>query len=95
MAIVQVYLFVKASGMDTHDDGLMVKLGFGAIFLWMLSAWALYAMSYKRLHDIGYPGKFAVLIFVPFISLLFLFAMMVIPGSQQTNEYGPPPFAKE
>ncbi len=94
LMIAQVYLFVMATGLDSKNENDMLLLGFGAIFLWLASAWALFAMSIKRLHDIGYSGILAVCIFIPGISLLFLLAMMLIPGSQDTNEYGPPPFPK-
>ena len=95
LMIAQIYLFIMAAGIDKNIENDLLSLGFGAIFLWLLSAWALYAMSIKRLHDIGQSGKFAICIFIPFASLLFLLAMMIIPGSQETNEHGPPPFPKE
>lgn len=94
LAVAQVYLFVAAAGMDSGVESDMLTLGFGAIFLWLASAWALLAMSVKRLHDIGFSTKLSVLIFFPVLSLLFLIAMMLIPGSQETNEHGAPPFKK-
>jgi uncharacterized membrane protein YhaH (DUF805 family) len=94
LLIAQVFLFVKGAGLDSKVEQEMLVLGFGGIFLWLASAWALFAMSIKRLHDIGQSGNFAICVFIPFISLLFLLAMMIIPGSQETNKHGLPPFPK-
>lgn len=94
LAVAQVYLFVAAAGLDSGVKSDMLALGLGAIFLWLASAWAILAMSVKRLHDIGFSAKLSVLVFIPVLSLLFLIAMMLIPGSQETNEHGPPPFKR-
>jgi len=94
LVVGQVYLFTTAFGMDNTDTSDMLTLGFGAIFLWAASAWAIHAMSVKRLHDIGYSPMLSICLFIPGASFLFLIAMMLIPGSIKTNEHGPPPFPK-
>ncbi|MDR6925720.1 DUF805 domain-containing protein [Pseudomonas sp. BE134] len=48
-------------------------------------------ISVQRLHDIGWSGWLWLLNFVPFVGSLFPFVIMVIPGSNIANRYGPPP----
>lgn len=42
----------------------------------------------RRLHDINCSGYPAVLIVIPFVSLLFLATISVWPGSEGANRYG-------
>ena len=95
LLIAQIYLFTTAAGLDANLESHMMPLGFSSIALWLVSAWALFAMTIKRLHDIDWSPKLAIAIFLPLVSLIFLVAMMMIPGSQQTNAHGPPPFPKD
>lgn len=45
----------------------------------------------KRCHDIGLPGVYLLLLFVPILGLAWLVALFVIPGNAGPNAYGPPP----
>ncbi|MCB1501053.1 MAG: DUF805 domain-containing protein [Bauldia sp.] len=45
----------------------------------------------KRCHDIGLPGIYLVLVFVPFLGLAWLVALALIPGNPGPNAYGPAP----
>jgi len=45
----------------------------------------------KRSHDIGLPGSFVLLLFVPVVGIVWLAALMFIPGNPAPNLYGPPP----
>lgn len=45
----------------------------------------------QRLHDIGWSGWLWLLNFVPFIGSVFALLMLIIPGTQGVNRYGPPP----
>lgn len=45
----------------------------------------------QRLHDIGWSGWLWLLNFVPFIGSVFALLMLIIPGTQGANRYGPPP----
>lgn len=62
-------------------------------------AWALIAgagnvmMIIRRLHDLGKSGYFTLLVFVPFIGIIFSIALFFIPGQVGRNEYGPDPLA--
>ena len=45
----------------------------------------------QRLHDMGWSGWLWLLNFVPFIGSVFALLMLIIPGTQGVNRYGPPP----
>lgn len=45
----------------------------------------------QRLHDIGWSGWLWLLNFVPFVGSVFALLMLIIPGTQGANRYGPPP----
>src|SRR5690242_509094 len=45
----------------------------------------------KRCHDVGLPGLFVVLIFVPVLGVGWLLLLAGMPGSPGLNPYGAPP----
>jgi uncharacterized membrane protein YhaH (DUF805 family) len=45
----------------------------------------------KRCHDLGLPGSFLLLAFVPFVGLVWPFVLAVLPGNPGANRYGTPP----
>lgn len=60
------------------------------------SAYCQFALSFKRLHDFGYPGWYTFAI----IALQFIFPafgwlpyllLAAVPGEATENAYGPPP----
>lgn len=74
----------------------------GAQTFWLLmffaaiiaTLWSTFALAVKRLHDFGVTGWLAIVLLIPTASWIMLIALMLIPTKQETNEYGPPPFAK-
>jgi DnaJ like chaperone protein len=44
----------------------------------------------KRLHDMGYSGKFSLLSYVPFANIVLLFMLFFKEGEPWANSYGPP-----
>jgi uncharacterized membrane protein YhaH (DUF805 family) len=44
----------------------------------------------SRLHDIGWPGWALILMFVPFVNVLALFLLVIVPGQKSANAYGEP-----
>jgi len=65
----------------------------GLVYLIVLlvSAWAGFALAFKRLHDMGYSGLLAVIMFIPMLSLLFFFALCFWPGNHGRNKFGESP----
>lgn len=50
----------------------------------------------KRCHDIGLPGSYVLLLFVPIVGLAWFLALAFLPGNPGPNVYGPAPrFADE
>jgi uncharacterized membrane protein YhaH (DUF805 family) len=45
----------------------------------------------KRCHDVGLPGLFVVLLFVPLLGIGWLLLLAGMPGSPGLNVYGAPP----
>ena len=44
----------------------------------------------SRLHDIGWPGWALILMFVPFVNVLALLLLLIVPGQKRANAYGEP-----
>lgn len=53
--------------------------------------WVEIALVIKRLQDRGLTGFLAVLLFVPFVNVIVLVALAVMPGDPGPNTYGPRP----
>lgn len=58
----------------------------GGIFLFLFVPQI--ALAVRRLHDFNQSGWWAVLLFVPGVNLLFLLALMAIPGTEGENRFG-------
>lgn len=73
----------------------LVGLGLALIAVGLASIWGVLALSAKRLHDLGWSIGVIVLLFVPMVTAVFLLILAIMPGSQETNPHGPPPFPDE
>ncbi len=63
-----------------------------ALFLtFPLVWWATFALSVKRLHDLGKPAALAILQFIPMLALLMFIVLCIIPGQSGPNQYGEAP----
>lgn len=54
----------------------------------LASLWAQAALGVKRLHDLGKPGLFAALLFVPLFNFLVFVALCLMPGTPGANQFG-------
>ncbi|WJN60096.1 DUF805 domain-containing protein [Pseudomonas sp. SO81] len=63
---------------------LMIPLVIGGVVVSVM-------IGVQRLHDIGWSGWLWLLNFVPVVGSVFALLMLVIPGTQGANRYGPPP----
>lgn len=50
-----------------------------------------YAVSARRLHDVGLNGWLALLMLIPYLGALFMFVIALIPSEKGKNQYGPYP----
>jgi uncharacterized membrane protein YhaH (DUF805 family) len=62
----------------------------------IISSYCIYALCHKRVHDLGYPGPYALIVVLvgPFLSgflIIPLILLGVFKGQDTTNAYGPPP----
>jgi uncharacterized membrane protein YhaH (DUF805 family) len=49
----------------------------------------LFVPTVRRLHDMGHSGWFYHMLFVPFVSIIWLFILLFNPGEPTENKYGP------
>ena len=93
--MLTLFAVVVARILDVQgDEGWTTFWGLMFLLLGAVSAWSLLAMTVKRLHDVGWPGALALVLFVPTINFLFVIALMIMPSQPQANRYGPPPFGQ-
>ena len=89
IALSQV--FAVQEGTERHDLWLLI-LG----FIVLGSGYCLYALAHKRLHDLGFPGWYAVGLvalgasFAPLV-IAPLIVLGCLPGQPKENPFGPPP----
>lgn len=60
-----------------------------ALFAFAGLLWIQLALAVKRLHDRGVTGWAALLLAIPFVSLLAFFVIGIVPGQRGPNAYGP------
>jgi uncharacterized membrane protein YhaH (DUF805 family) len=78
-------LFAGASAMSSVLGTLIMAVGvIGMIVIGVF-------IGVQRLHDMGWSGWLWLLNFVPVIGSVFALLMLIIPGTQGVNRYGPPP----
>ncbi|KJZ37669.1 DUF805 domain-containing protein [Pseudomonas fluorescens] len=65
--------------------------GLVALILFIAVAVVSIQISVQRLHDIGWSGWLWLLNLVPFVGSFFPIVIMVAPGTNIANRYGPPP----
>lgn len=95
IVITQIIIGLSLIDADNNNNTIMTAWGLLLIAFWLASAWAVLAMTIKRLNDMDKPRLWAVCLFIPMGSMLFILFMMIAPGSQKTNAHGPPPFPKK
>lgn len=59
--------------------------------LFFVLQWFELALVIKRLQDIGQSGFWGLLIFVPFLNLIMLIFLGVVPSQGEPNRHGPLP----
>lgn len=84
---VDVVILTLLLGGDAPEPGLVLLLTVLSIPIVV----AQLVLVAKRCHDIGLPGVYLLLLFVPILGLAWLVALFVIPGNARPNAYGPPP----
>jgi uncharacterized membrane protein YhaH (DUF805 family) len=75
------------------EGSYSVSMGYGWIYLIYLLAIMIpsWAVSIRRLHDVGKSGWFALITLIPLIGGIWLIILMCTDGDQTENTYGPSP----
>lgn len=82
-------VFLSYRGMLAAEAGAGGSIWDVALSLVLIaSLWAQAALGAKRMHDLGRPGMFAVLLFVPLFNFIAFVALCLLPGNPGPNEYG-------
>lgn len=90
LSVLAVIVVMIVKTPDNSPD--LVGLGLAMIVAGIASLWGVLALSAKRLHDLGWSIGVIVLLFVPMVTAVFLLILAIMPGSQEANPHGPPPF---
>ena len=85
---IVVHQMIKHEGNTGAITGLVLIM----MALWACTLWSLFAITAKRLHDLGVTAALCLLAFFPGVNWLFFLALSILPSSAETNEYGRPPF---
>jgi len=89
---VALYAYIIAEIMRTPKESTAFGLwGLAFLALMVVSLWASIALSFKRLHDLGYSGMLSFLMLFPMVSFVFFIALCALPGQPQRNQYGDSP----
>jgi len=78
------------AGDRLHNDALIAFATLGLILVSLLSFLSMIMLTIKRVHDMGYPGLWALLIFVPVVSFLALIFFLFWPSGPR-NDFGDHP----
>lgn len=54
----------------------------------LATAWPTIVLNVKRLHDLGKPGLFVLVLFVPVVQLVAILLLYLYPGQPGPNRYG-------
>ena len=90
MIVVQVFVLYRI-GLAEEDSTEIGLWTLGLFLTFPLILWASFALSVKRLHDLGKPGALAVLLFIPMLSAIVFVVLCLIPGDKGANPYGDAP----
>ncbi|RTY90841.1 DUF805 domain-containing protein [Flavobacterium sp. GT3R68] len=81
-------IMVTALGMDELGIGIFVVLY--ALYTLAIIIPS-FAVTVRRLHDLGKSGWYFLIYFIPFIGSIWLLILLCTEGESQPNQYGPDP----
>jgi len=90
LAAVLVAIFATLVGVSAHGANANFARGLLMVTLLGLFCYPIRLMV-LRLHDMGFSGKFALLMIVPVVGQLMALALLLMPGQRSANDYGPEP----
>jgi len=57
----------------------------------LVTLYSTFAISVKRLHDVGYSGFLALALLIPIVNLAFTVWLGILPGTPDASQYGDTP----
>jgi uncharacterized membrane protein YhaH (DUF805 family) len=94
---LSVVLFTLLAGFVVGLAGSIVGDADGLVFFSGLGLWLLailvpsFAVNVRRLHDIDMSGWWILIALAPGVGALALLVMHLLPGTDGSNRFGPPP----
>ena len=74
---------------DAMSTGFMLLVG--ALYIPLFGTF--FVMAKRRLNDLNLSGWFSLLFFVPLANIFITFYMLLFPGNEGSNRFGPAPNA--
>jgi len=93
IAIVLYEVFIvgfPAMHLEKYGLGENTIFNITVSVLMLLPVIPLACTAIKRLHDIGQRGYLIIIVFIPYVNILFLLALFLIPGQKDANRFAPP-----
>ena len=88
VAVIAFCLSKLIDADNSSDDSSAVVWTLAFTLTALASTISVFFLAFKRLHDIGFSGIFAIAVFVPILSFVTVIALMVWPGYNGPNQYG-------
>lgn len=94
-AFILIIVFLNNIGGFNAAEGVTDFTAF-TLFIAVQVIWFFgICVAVKRVHDLGWPGGVAVLMFIPMLGMLFWFWIGTRKGNPGENKYGPTPASRE
>lgn len=87
--LVFIFLIGSIVGiLKSFSEDLAWIFGFFFQFIFILIIILSISLSVRRMHDIGFSGKYIILILIPFANLLLSLYLLIKGGEEKNNKYG-------
>jgi uncharacterized membrane protein YhaH (DUF805 family) len=90
LVVVVNIMLVTASLLVSGSSGLPPLYGVRLLVI-VPSVWIALAIHVKRWHDADRSAWMTLMLLIPFVNLLVLVGLGLLPGSEGPNQYGPSP----
>ena len=91
LAVCGVFALVALALIGANSTAGLILGSLLALILFAGFVFVSIQITVQRLHDVGWSGWLWLLNLVPFVGSFFPFVIMVVPGNELANRYGPPP----
>ncbi|TGQ74372.1 MAG: DUF805 domain-containing protein [Mesorhizobium sp.] len=87
LAIIQLFPLYHFNLLPEGSPESEVWLSIFVLVL-LATVWPTIVLNVKRLHDLGRPGVFMLVLFVPLVQLVAILLLYLYPGQPGPNRYG-------